>query len=294
MHCENKRSCQRFCGFTVVELLVAISILGLLVALILPAVQSSREASRAVDCRNKLHQIGIALNSHEASHKVFPCKNLQSSLEPYIEVSDLPGFLRCASDPESHRSFTSVSYLMNHGTRIRIYPRNGFAIANHTTDSKPSDFTDGLSNTAAFSERLIGEGGVYLEEAELRADPLRYVWYTRQLLPNNSNSEQQLAVDCESPVTPYPWSFDPGLIESLGYDHRLPPNTRACTAGPPPTSPDAFFFFHAYSTATSLHPGGVNVLFGDGAVRQLVNSIDLNVWRAIGTRSGNEPAIGEF
>ena len=59
-------------GFTLVELLVTISILGILVALLLPAVQQAREASRRVQCANHLRQIGIALSSYHATHRRFP------------------------------------------------------------------------------------------------------------------------------------------------------------------------------------------------------------------------------
>jgi len=59
-------------GFTLVELLVVIAIIGVLVALLLPAIQSAREAARRSQCQNNMKQIGLAINSFDTAHKVLP------------------------------------------------------------------------------------------------------------------------------------------------------------------------------------------------------------------------------
>jgi len=73
-------------GFTLVELLVVIAIIGVLVALLLPAVQAAREAARRTTCTNQLRQIGIAMQNHVSTRKVFPTGGNGNSprIEDYV------------------------------------------------------------------------------------------------------------------------------------------------------------------------------------------------------------------
>ena len=64
------RSSQR--GFTLIELLVSMSVIGILIAVLLPAVQTSREAARRTQCRNNLRQMAVAIQNHESSFRAIP------------------------------------------------------------------------------------------------------------------------------------------------------------------------------------------------------------------------------
>ncbi len=71
-------------GFTLVELLVVIAIIGILVALLLPAVQTARESARRIQCTNKVKQVMLAMHNHVSSLRVFP----SGGIKPWPAIED--------------------------------------------------------------------------------------------------------------------------------------------------------------------------------------------------------------
>lgn len=296
-------------GLSLVEVLVTIGIIGLVAALVLPAVQAAREASRRSTCAASMRQIGIAIQLYAETYHSFPygladhgfsfhssilngleesaiASRIDDSRGPYDPVnvaaaSMIIPRLRCPSDWPQIPSATN--YAANFGTGLLLHGFDGAFRPMHGLgyDGDPrgvftitsASFTDGLSHTAAVSELLIGNGDRMAGRAEFYP-------------PRGANIATFLGA-CASLRAPLPaayrirgrlWTY--GDISMTGYNHMLTPNNNSCVYGGDVQA-------GAYS-AISLHPEGVNLLHADGHVSFIVEHIAMGAWSALGSRNGGD------
>lgn len=328
--------CQR-AAFTLVEVLTVVGVIGLVVGLLLPAVQSAREQARKTLCANRLRQIGVAYQNFESAHGRFPPsvartptatppqammsdfypKSAHYYLLPFLELAGLyeqiafesdvwsgsdpvkssrnqaliehpvPAFV-CPSDPGAIAP-GAVSYLISHGTSCLGYTTPDYSAPNTVQRGvaagvRTADIVDGMSSTVAFSERLIGDHDrtKYTPSRDLAYVPVLRRVSLPDILPDGIRqicSTQVQSHQAHGSFVSTGWLF--GYFATTSYNHVLPPNSAI------PDCASASGGVGAYS-ARSLHPGGVFVLFADGAVDFISETIDQMIWRAVGSIEGQE------
>jgi len=304
-------------GFTIIELIVSIAVIGLLLSLLLPAVQQVRSTSRKMQCSNNLHQIGVTVHHIHDVKGAFPssgfAREIVSFLNPGVtitnttyvhttpeEVAEEEAFraastpyFACPSDPvESITHGRALNYFLNLGTGYGNFD-DGFVKAHGQVSAR--DVTDGLSQTVMFSEKLIYLGAKrnLIGNGPFAPTPDQKM---RRLARTNAYYDpDQIDVFADACANSPTWcggragrvcSWLSSGCGDLSYNHILPPNNNSCYNGVPDrtSTPQRY----AALTANSLHYGGVNALLGDGSVRFISDSIDRYVWRALGTRNGGE------
>ncbi len=283
-------------AFTVVEVLVSLAVIGVLMSLIVPAVQSARGSARLADCRNRLKQIGLAIHVVQDSKQQFSCDMHViyhyglgvPGYDPLTVPVGRPGssLLQCPADPNTMTG-GDLSYEMSNGTQYGS--GNGYLTYSPAPGVEDfrriSDFTDGLSQTTAFSERaLVNEA----DQTNPQDTPKKFpAWISMPM--TTPGTEQQFIDLCRSPGnSPVPLILT--HLYSDGYTHMFTPNIRGCWNNAPVNDPA----IKAYMPANSFHTGGVNALFVDGHVSFVSDSIDAKVWQAVGTINGNEAISSPF
>lgn len=311
-------------GFTLVELLVVIAIIGVLVGLLLPAVQAAREAARRMSCSNNMKQLGLGLHNYHATHNTFPAGHMESGndgpsfrhqfswmtyLLPYIEqtaVYDMIDFTQidlrlnassnpafqpagntlvptfiCPSDPvgKVNPDWAPTNYLGNQGTLCYLRGKNGNGIFGHGSWMKIRDIQDGTSNTIALGEILKGD----FTPATLRDNYIR--------VPRGSGGGAT-AADIDTCQTFPANSSDLGNVWLGGqpqhnmFSTNRGPNDRRFDCVAPNNGCTNF-------ASRSQHAGGAQFTLADGSVRFITETLDIQVFHALGTRNGGE-VVGDF
>jgi prepilin-type N-terminal cleavage/methylation domain-containing protein/prepilin-type processing-associated H-X9-DG protein len=188
---------------------------------------------------------------------------------------------------EAHNAQTTITGLSGGNGAFTIGP--GISVAG---------FTDGLSNTAAFAERTKGSGSPLGAQLPSLSDNV-----TRVGRAAGMPDREELFQDCLTARRIDSFNFNaqgrllPGSDYSDGwpfawyiatmYNHVATPNWRGMDCGSYSSTMDSPGE-HAIVSARSQHPGGVNVLLGDGSVRFVKDSVSQETWRGLGTRAGGE------
>jgi prepilin-type N-terminal cleavage/methylation domain-containing protein/prepilin-type processing-associated H-X9-DG protein len=198
-------------GFTLIELLVVISIIGVLVSLVLPAVQSSREAARRTQCANNLKQIGLALHNYESSNRSFPLNWGTSRVDPnlgqpfYIGSRPYSALTRLLSDLDQQPVYASINF------NVENFPNN-----DGSSFPYPQNLTAYTTNLAA-----------YLCPSDGASSPTPYGCnYRGNYGIGPSMSTTQETYDSGNGFYSFPGvlgtqSFPDGLSHTVAYSERL-------------------------------------------------------------------------
>jgi prepilin-type N-terminal cleavage/methylation domain-containing protein/prepilin-type processing-associated H-X9-DG protein len=303
-------------AFTLIELLVVIAIIAVLIALLVPAVQRVREAAQRAACQNNMKQLGIALHARHQDFHRFPMglrwdggntsyySNPRSgwnySIFPYLEETSLlmrlppsantqqwvPWFSAeatsatgptrevlevwlCPSDPgvlfdsQAWGVFSLGNYHVFFGggnlggaTTVAGTQRAAFGV---NFGARFAEITDGSSNTMILGEYLRAQGASNDQRGLVWGDQPGYGHIYTQLSPNSTSPD----------IIYQGWCDNKPLVNLPCISGDSGPNNTAA--------------------ARSRHPGGVNIVMGDGGVRFISDGVDLvTVWRPLATISGNE------
>ena len=297
-------------GFTLVELLVVIAIIGILVSLLLPAVQSAREAARRMQCQNNLKQIGLALHNYHTAHDSFPpgsywygsnYDNYRGSililLLPFIEQQNLFDNFDYTVRIDD-QTFPDTSLLGS--TEVAVYRcpsdnnrglLNGRAIHNYAASNGPTAHID---NPNCKCSEGAGWNAYALSPYENPND-FAGPFYRRNNPTTITDCRDGLSNtiyfgevrrDC-SRHTQQGWARSNngnGLVST-----QVPMNVNTCDESDPNPcrQPCNWSTELAFKSA---HPGGVLFLFGDGSVHFLSESIDHWNYQYLGAKADGEVA----
>ncbi len=305
-------------GFTLVELLVVIAVIGVLVALLLPAVQKVREAANRLKCQNNLKQLGLGLHNYHTTVGHLPPGNTDlMGLDPGNE-SDRRNWAVTALLPYIEQQAVSEGverYLANGAPYIVYCPLNKTVMPIFLCPSDPAGpkiLTGGPGSTnqqgfhgnyaacagsTAFNPASGADGGDNLNGLFYAFSATRF----SDVADGTSNTLMLSELIVSPDLTTHDVRgrlFNPAKQGGVLFSTLYPPNTAVadrlqwCQSIPP--APCRSTYAEINLSARSYHAGGVNVLLADGSGRFVVDGIAPATWTALGTRAGGEPVGGDY
>lgn len=295
-------------GFTLTELLVVIAIIGILVALLLPAVQAAREAARAMSCKNNLKQLGLAMHNYHDTYAVFSFgwsdrgQGWSAAILPQIEQQAIFDSLEWAEGNNWEDVGTPNQRACE--TVISVFRCPSMAVTEHKAATGiarrvPASYRGVASSTATSDDESTSYNGRSMEDLDLEGiffgcSKVTFGYITdgssNTLLFGESYFDEVFFQDNNEMDFWYigspqidPWNcagtnIATDFSEFVGST-GVPFNARkiATTSG----------YVKELSFA-SYHPGGSHFTMADGSVRFISYTINFPAYQALGSRNGGE------
>ena len=318
-------------GFTLIELLVVIAIIAILIALLLPAVQQAREAARRTQCRNNMKNLGLALHNYHDNFRVFPYawgsnqEAWSALILPYADQAPLYNTLVWQnSGTDSWTAFTSSHFAWPNkvacGTLVPVFRCPSMVQPDH-------DDNQGIPDRVPTSYRVVSGALQSSDDNSTRVAPYNVAPYNSLESPNldgimfgASSTSLRDVIDGSTNTVMVGESFTDNNYskDGQGMDYWcffVPQlnNSGSATSWRPGAASGTEHTEVAGSTLFpinsrlnplmhgtqmemsfgSYHVGGAFFTLADGSVRFLNQNIDINLYRALGSRAGGE-VVGEF